>query len=259
MTNRRKALALLFVGLLLVSLPVVVPAVVDVHPEPEYPGVVSADVVDPTDPDDQRTVIRSNGEGIVLDVSDLRNERESRPIPVDAPNETTETLRNATVRNVTTNDETVAGDLRRIDTEYEFYTGGDERRWYRLTVTETENGTAVFGRAVDGEDVTRHVIDERTVPASSLTAAERRTLDRVIDGGDGSYDGYRPDADDPLLDDVPALVERDGTVYWVRTTVHIDDFGPSPAQLVLLLAGGVGVVLLLASVAVAVTDLRADR
>ncbi|MFC6976086.1 hypothetical protein ACFQL1_17550 [Halomicroarcula sp. GCM10025709] len=100
-------------------------------------------------------------------------------------------------------------------------------------------------------------MDGRTaIEYGSLSAAERRAVDRIVANSSGDdYGTYEPRLENPIVDrEPPFLVERNGTLYTIRqdggTTIGPGFFGfvlgmgVAAVGLVICVASGIGYVVL---------------
>jgi len=87
---------------------------------------------------------------------------------------------------------------------------------------------------------------ERVPRYEDLSAGERRTVDAVLNRSTTDDPGYRPQVNDPYVDELPTAIRKDGALYSIYTYGHVDDFGPGFGGFVVGLGVAlVGVVLVL--------------
>lgn len=165
-----------------------------------------------------------------------------------APNETRATLTAAmTNGSATTTDSDVKADLREIARNNTFVHDAYDHReqYYRLTVED--NGSVVRTRPVSTDRVANATIDRATFEYATLSPGEKETVDAILANSTEDDWGYRPRVDDPFVDELPTLVTKEGTLYSITVTAHVDDLGPGFTWFFygMLVAGG-GLVFVLA-------------
>jgi hypothetical protein len=246
-TMRPRKIALLLIVLGAVCLPA--PAYLGWAAETTAPPaqtsqIYHAEPVDPANESDRKQIVDRRGTTVALSIHQV-SERYSAG-EYRAPNETHQTLEAAMESgSATTEDADAQADLSAIARNYTFVHDayGDREQYYRLTVED--DGGVVRADPVSIDRVANVTVEEGAVQYGDLSTGEQETVDRIIDSADDS--GYRPRVDEPFVDRLPALVEKDGTVYSLHVSGHVDDFGPGFSGFVVgLLVAGVGVVLLLA-------------
>lgn len=259
MRLRRIALLLAVLGLLCLPAPLYLGwAAEATAPPPRTSQVFEAEPLDPANESDRETIVERHGTVVALSthrISESYSAGEYR-----APNETRRTLETAMGNgSATTADSGAQADLRRIAGDYAFVYDayGDREQYYRLGVTG--NGSEVRARNVSVDRVANATVEQSAVSYAALSPDERRTVDRIVDNSSDDY-GYRPRTDEAFVDRLPALVERDGTLYSVHSDSHVDDFGPGfGGFLVGLAVAAAGAVLLVAgAVTYAVAWRRSD-
>lgn len=241
----RPVLALLVVGLVLLPSPVYA-GVVDSTARDRVPDGYSAERVDPDDPDDRARLAAAFDHEVTVYPYHVAD---GPPNRYHAPNRTARVLRRAyhgdTVR---VTDEAVRADVTLIAAGATFVALDADHGPRRLVLDRSGDAFVVSTRAANASDVFLAVRDEAVVHYEALPPAERATVDRVLNASAGSADTdayYRPYRDEPHP--FPAVVERNGTHYFVRSTIVVDDnagdrfFGllGSGLGLCLLLVGGV--------------------
>lgn len=253
MRTRKLALALLVVGCLCLPAPLYLGWAADATaPPPKTSQIYVAQPVDPANESD-RDAIRSHAAGTVAlsvhQVSHRYSAGEYR-----APNATNRLFDAAMDDGAqTVRDPAVRADVARVARNYTFvydaYGGtgadGDGEQYYRLRVGE--NASRVDATPVSAERVVNATVERTAVRYGRLTPAERETVDAILNASSGDGFGHRPRADDAFVDELPALVWKDGTLYSLRVGGHADDFGPGFGGFFAgLLVAGAGVVLALA-------------
>ncbi|GAB3315700.1 hypothetical protein EI982_14480 [Haloplanus rallus] len=240
MDRRRVALLLLVVGMLCLPAPQYLGWAAEATSPPERTAqVYAAEPIDLANESDRtRFVDRYGHEVAVADYQlTTRYGDEYR-----APDATRRTLETAMANgSATAPDERVRADLRAIDDEYAFVRDSDAgtEGYYRLTVEG--DGSTVAADPVP-LSVVADATAERAPRYETLSAAERRTVDAVLNEGE-----YRPRVNDPYVDRLPTAIRKDGTLYSIHVVGHVDDFGPGFAGFVVGLGvAALGVVLLLA-------------
>ncbi|WP_435096471.1 hypothetical protein [Halarchaeum sp. P4] len=232
--------ALLLVAAVLAANPLYVGALTG--PE-RVPTGYEATAMNATNPTDRTLLVNAYGRDVVLDadaVGHAYTDYDYRA-PAATHDAIQRALRDGTA---TTTNASVAMDLRALDARYAYLEGAEGGPYYAMTVTGNESATTLRLDERNGTRVARAVLDNETVAWSSLSAAQRATVDEIL-ASDGYYRPYRGEA----VPETPLLVERNDTVYGVRATVSVDGspvFGTSVAlwgcaALALLLGSGLGV------------------
>jgi hypothetical protein len=242
--NRRKlAVVLVVVGLVLLPAPLYLGwAAEATAPPPRTSQVYAAEPMDLDDEGDRQQILDRYWSEVAFSahqVSDRYSAEEYR-----SPNATREALRTA-MRDgdAAVADDGARADLRDIAAEYAYLTDTytDIEGYYRLSVAE--NGSVVRAERVSEDRIVNETV-EQAPRHSELGTGEQRTVDRVLNNG---TEGYRPRVDDPYADRLPTLVWKDGTLYGIYVSGHVDDFGPGFGGFVAgLVATAVGLVLVLA-------------
>ena len=244
--SSRFAFVLLAVGLVLLPGPAYAFALDAVDTDRSSSGY-SAERIDLDDPDTRARLAERFHRRVTVYTSHVANGPSNR---YNAPTRTAEVLGRAyrTNGSIRVTDDAVRADLTLLDEESSFVALDAERGPRRLVVNRSGDAVVVSTRRASLAERFEAVRDDLLVPYESLSRAERATVDRALEttGDDGAY--YRPYEDDPHP--FPAVVEKDGEHYLVRSTVSIDDFGPD-GLFVGLVGSGVGLVCLLAGGAVA--------
>ncbi|AZH23871.1 hypothetical protein [Haloplanus aerogenes] len=214
-------------------------------PPPKTSQIYVAEPLDPTNESDRDAIVEQYRTTVALSVHQV-SERYSAG-EYRTPNATRAALTAAmeTGQSRATDAGTKA-DLRAIARNetfvYDAY--GDHERYYRLRVVE--NGSVVRAENVSRDRVAAAILDEHVYRYDRLSPGAQRTVDRILDNSSADGDGYRPRVNDPFVDRLPALVEKDERLYSLTVYGHVDDFGPGFTWFVRgLLVTGVGVLLLL--------------
>jgi hypothetical protein len=251
MRPRRIALLLAVVGLLCLPAPYYLGWAAEANaPPPRTSQVYAAEPLDLDSETDRALVVQRHATSVALSshqVSERYSAGEYR-----APNETRRTLERAMeTGSAGTADPAARADLRRIGQHHAFVYDAyaDSEPYYRLRVRE--NGSLVEATPVSAARVANATAERATVRYDRLSPAARETVDRLLDNA-STDDGYRPRVDAAFTDRLPALVRKDGTLYSLHVTAHVDDFGPGFSGFVVGLGvAGLGVVLLVAGGAIA--------
>lgn len=247
MQPRKLALLCVVVGALCLPAPLYLSVAAEaVAPPPKASQIYVAESLDPGNASDRERIVDRHGTAVAISihqVSDAYSHGEYR-----APNATHRVLETAMANgSATTDDAAVRADLRAIARNDSFvHDAYDDRdQYYRLEVTA--NGSEVTTSRVSTARVANATIERSAYRYGSLTAGERRTVDRILANSTGESWGYRPRVNDPFVDALPALVVMDGTLYSLHANGHVDDLGPGFTWFVYGLGvAGVGVLLLLA-------------
>jgi hypothetical protein len=241
----RPAIALLVVGLLLLPGPVYAAAVESVDTDRVSSGY-HAERIDLADPEVRAELVEQFSWRMTVFPSHVAD-GSSR---YNAPDRTAAVLRRAyrTNDSVRVTDEAVRADLVLLDAEADFVALDADNGPRRLVVDRSDDAAVVSITPVPTAVRFEMVRDEIVVRYESLPPAERDTVDRVLrtTGDEDAY--YRPYEDEPHP--FPAVVEKDGEHYLVRSVITVDDFG-TDGRFAGLVASGIGVVCLLAGGAVA--------
>lgn len=254
----RIALVLGVVGLLLLPAPLYLSAAgAALAPPPKTPQVYGAQPIDLATADGREAVLQSHAFETTLSIHQVSGA--SSAGEYRAPNRTRRTLRTAVREgNATVDDPAVRADLRTIAGDHLFLTEAYHEGDFYARVRLRENGSVVTARNVTDARVANVTAERRTVDSDDLSTAERRTVDRIVDNSTDDR-GYRPRADAPFVDRLPALVRVDGTLYSIHTVGHVDDLGPGFTGFVYgLYAAGFGAILLVVAGALAVAARRRD-
>ncbi|WP_435125078.1 hypothetical protein [Halobaculum sp. D14] len=253
MRLRRVAVALAVVGLLLVPAPLYLSAAgTALSPPPKTPSVYGAEPVDLGTADGRETVLRYHSHRVVLSVHQVS--RRYSAGEYRAPNRTRRTLRAAISDGNAADDPAVRADLRAVARNYTFLTGEYHGGETYVRFRVRENGSVVTAERVTAARVANVTARRRAVDYGSLSAAEQRTVDRIVDNSTDDW-GYRPRVDAAFADRLPALVSVDGTLYSLHAVAHVDDLGAGFTGFVYgVYAAGVGVVLLVAAGGLALVD-----
>lgn len=177
----------------------------------------------------------------------------------DARNESREVLLQAMeTGRATTTDEAVRSDLRSIQRNYSFVTE-EHDEVYRLTLERDGARTVVTATPANRSAVADAARDEVVVEYESLSPGERATVEKILNASrsEDAY-GYRPWSNESMPDP-PVVVEKGDTYYAVETVAHVDDFDLPDGLLLGLAASGLGVVLLVAALLVALVGAYRSR
>jgi hypothetical protein len=238
----RPAVALVAVGLLLLPGPVYA-GFVDSLPPDRGPDGYGAERVDLDNPDTRTRLAETFGREVTVLLSHVTD---SPPDRYRAPNRTGAVLERAYRGGgpVRITDDAVRRDVASIAANASFVRPDGDHDPRRLVLDRSGDALLVTTRETDASAVFRAVRDEVVVDYASLPPAERVTVDRVLNttGSERAY--YRPYENEPHPP-FPAIVEKGGEHYLVRSTVVVDDFGPD-GLFAGLLATGLGLVSLLA-------------
>ena len=248
MDPRTLALLLLVVGAVCLPAPIYLGwAAATTAPPPQTSQIYVAEPLDPTNRSDRATIVGRYGSTVSLSVhqvSDRYSAGEYR-----APNETRRTL-TAAIRTGTarTDDPDARADLRGIARNTTFvYDAYDDRQpeaYYRLQVRE--DGAVVHAEQVSRDRVANVTVERGAYRYATLSPGARRTVDRIVANSSSDTPGHRPLVSDPFVDRLPALVEREDTLYGLYASGHVDDFGPGFSGFLYGLVGtGLGVASLL--------------
>ncbi|EMA07438.1 hypothetical protein [Haloferax denitrificans] len=250
MRLRKLAFLLAVVGLVCLPAPVYLPALADAtSPPPKVSNSYRAEPVSLANHSDVETIVRRHGRSVSISVHQVSHRYSADEYR--APNETRETLETA-MRNGTART-TAAGaqaDLRAIarNNTYVHDAYAEREQYYRFSVRE--NGSVVTARNATLGRVANTTVERSAYSYANLSPAARETVDGVLrNSSDGDF-GYRPRVNDAFVDRLPALVEKEGTLYSITAYAHVDDFGFGAALVVGLGVAGVGAVLLLVGGAV---------
>lgn len=245
MNRRRVALLLVAVGALCLPAPQYLGwAAAATSPPERTAQVFGTEPVDLDDADDRRRFVDRHAHEVTL--ADARLAARSDDGTYRSIDATRRALESAMANgSATVSDDGARADLRAIDDEYAFVrdTAAGTEGYYRVTVTE--NGSTVRAEAVSLAAVADATAD-RAPRYAELSAAERRTVDAVLDNATADDGGYRPRVNDPYADRLPTAIRKGDTLYSIYTTGHVDDFGPGFGGFVVGLGvAALGVVLVL--------------
>ncbi|ELZ88644.1 hypothetical protein [Haloferax sulfurifontis] len=249
MRLRKLALLLAVVGLVCLPAPVYLPALADAtSPPPQTSQSYRAEPVTLANHSDIEHIVRRHGRSVSISVHQVSQRYSAGEYRV--PNETREALE-AAMRNGTART-TAAGaraDLRAIarNNTYVHDAYGERDQYYRFSVRE--NGSVVTARNATLQRVANTTVERGAYSYANLSPEARETVDRILRNSSDDL-GYRPRVNDAFVDRLPALVEKEGTLYSITAYTHVDDFGFGAALVVGLGVAGVGAVLLLVGGAV---------
>jgi hypothetical protein len=255
MDPRRVALLLAVVGLLCLPAPMYLGwAAEATSPPAQSSQIYLAEPVDLDNASDRKRLVDAHGHEVALPDYRLTARYGS---DYRAPNATLDALVTAMREgSATVDDPDARADLREIDREYAFVRDTNENTepdgYYRLTVEE--NGSLVRAENVSLRPVA-DAVAEQAPRYGSLTAGEQRTIDRILDNSTGDDLGYRPSVNEPYVDQLPTVIQKEGTLYSISVYGHVDDFGSGFAGFVVGLGvAALGIVLLLAAAGIYAYD-----
>lgn len=250
----RPVLALVVAGFLLLPGPVYA-GVVDSTTPDRVPDGYSAERVDLDDSDTRAELAEAFGDEVTVY---LYHVDDSPPDRYRAPNRTADVLRRAYYENgsVRVTDEDVRADVTTLARNASFLRPDFDHEPRRLVLDRSQDALVVSTHSSSLSAVFEAVRDEAVVHYGSLSPAEQRTVDRVLNTTGEADDYYRPYTDEPHPE-FPAIVEKRGRYFLVRSTVVVDDFGPD-GSFVGVLATGLGVVSLLFGGALAFVESRGE-
>jgi hypothetical protein len=154
--------------------------------------------------------------------------------------------------------EGVRADLRSIQRNYSFVTE-EYDELHRLTLERDGERTVVTATPANRSAVADAAREEVVVEYESLSPEERATFETVLNASRSEdADGYRPWSNETMVHP-PVVVEKGDTHYAVETVAHVDDFDFPDGLLLGLLASGLGVVLLVAALLVALVGAYRSR
>jgi len=244
MDRRRVALLLVVVGLCCLPAPQYLGwAAEATSPPAQTAGIYAAERIDLGDEADRKRFVDRYGDDVAL--ADYRLTARYGD-DYRAPNATRRAIVSAMANgSARVEREDARADLREIASEYEFVRDSEAgtEGYYRLAV-ENDGGlvraTPVTLAAV------ANATAERVPRYEDLSAGERRTVDAVLNRSTTDDPGYRPQVNDPFVDELPTAIRKDGALYSIYTYGHVDDFGPGFGGFVVGLGVAlVGVVLVL--------------
>lgn len=246
MPSKKIALLLIVLGGICLPAPLYLAwAAQTTAPPPQTSQIYSAEPLDPVNESDQKRIVDRHGTAVALSIHQI-SERYSAS-EYQAPNETNRTLETAMeTGSATTSDTGVQADLQTINQNYTFIYDAyrDRDQYYRFRVGE--DGSTVQAQPAAIAQVANVTVEREVVHYSDLSPGEQQTVDRILRNSSEDSSGYRPYVDDPFVDRLPALVAKDGTLYSLYVTGHVDDFGPGFSGFVTGLAvAGIGGILLL--------------
>lgn len=246
MDRRKAALALLVVGLLLLPAPFYLGwAAQATAPPPRTSQVYAAERIDLTNESDRQTVVGRHWTEVAFSVHQL-----SEPYSAGeyrSPNVSRAALRTAMQNgSATVDDPGAKADLREVAAANSYVTDAYSNReqYYRLRVEQ--NGSVVRTEPVSNARIA-NMTTAQAPRHENLSSGEQRTVDQLLTNASADW-GHRPRVDEPFVDRLPTLVWKDGTLYSIYVTGHVDDVGPGFTGFVYgMVAAAVGLVLVLAS------------
>lgn len=245
MRPRKLALLLIVLGVVCLPAPLYLGWAADATAPPQQSSqIYNAEPLDPSNESDRERIIDRHRTTVAFSMHRV-SERYSAG-QYRAPNETRRTLETAMDSgSATTDDPEAQADLRAIARNHTFVHDayGDREQYYRVRVEE--NGTHVSAEAVSTDRLATAIAERGAVQYDALSSGERETVDRILETA--ADDGYRPRVDEPFVDRLPTLVEKDGTLYSLYVYGHVDDFGPGFSGFVAgLLVAVIGVIFMVA-------------
>ena len=176
-----------------------------------------------------------------------------------ARNETRDVLLRAMeTGRATTTDEAVRADLQSLQRNYSFVTE-EYDAVYRLSLARDGERTVVTATPANRSAVADAAREAVVVEYESLSPGEQATFEKVLNASqsEDAY-GYRPWSNESMPHP-PVVVEKGDTHYAVRTVAHVDDFDFPDGLLLGVVASGLGVVLLVAALVVALVGAYRSR
>jgi hypothetical protein len=246
MDRRRVALLLVVAGVVCLPAPQYLGwAATATAPPAQTAQIYAAEPIDLGNVSDQKRVVDRYGADVTL--ADYQLTTRYDDDTYRSPNATRRALESAMANGSTTvSDESARADLRAIDAEYEFVrdSEADTTGYYRLTVEA--NGSTVRAEPVSLRAVA-NATAEQAPHYENLSPGEQRTVDNVLANSTSDAPGYRPQVNDPYVDQLPTAIWKGETLYSIYTYGHVDDFGPGFAGFVVGLGvAALGVVFVLA-------------
>lgn len=251
----RTAVVLCAVGLLCLLGPQILWSVTDPTGTPDRDSrSYSAERIDATHATDRALVVAEHGSAVSLSLESLWGPGSGRQYL--APNATHRALLRAIDRgSAAVDDPDVRADLRTITRDYPFVTRENATGPFHYRVRLGDGNETVTATAASNASVANATIEAAAVPLGRISAAERRTVKRIVENATADG-GYEPAQGEPLPD-LPMLVERDGAVYHVSEVDNGDHVGPafpSGRYAVSMFVSMCGVVLILTGVGVSLAD-----
>lgn len=247
MRLRKLALLLVVAGLLCLPAPLYLSwAAEATAPPPRTSQVYAAEPIDPANETDRKRIVDRHAGAVALSIHQVSKQYSAGEYR--SPNVTRRTLETAMeTGSATTTDPGARADLRVIARNYTFIYDAyaDDREYYRFHVRE--DGSVVEAQNISRTAVANTTVERATIHYESLSPAGQRTFDRILANSTEGEWGYRPRIDQPLTEELPALVRQNGTRYSVHVIGHVDDFGPGFGAFILGLGGTVVGILLVAS------------
>jgi hypothetical protein len=122
---------------------------------------------------------------------------------------------------VTVSDGQIREDLQDIETKFQFVRvdSDDRRQYYRITIEQ--DGTIVHTDPASYREVAT-AITEQAPHYENLTAAEKETVDEILNASDGDSGSYAPRVDDAFVEKLPTNIWKNDTLYRIKVAVYID-------------------------------------
>lgn len=246
MRLRRIALLLVVIGIVLLPAPLYLSWTAQANaPPPQTSQVYFAEPLDPGNATDRETLVYRHKTSVALSVHQVSEQYSAGQY--QSPTETAQTLEAAMESgSASTDDDGAQADLRAIARNYSviYDAYGETGTYYRLAVVE--DGAEVRATEITKAQLVARILDQGVYEYDSLSPGAQETVDRIIEKTADDGFGYRPTVDDPFVDRLPALVEKDGTRYSLYVGAHVDDLGPGFGAAILGLIGtGIGSILII--------------
>lgn len=226
MVNRRRvALLLIVVGMLCLPAPqYLIWAAEATTPPPQTSQVYVAESINLSNESDRNQFVDRHSTDITLVDTILKpryHEDEYR-----SPGTTRDVLRSAMKNgSATVSDDNVRADLQKITDKNEFIQNSAASTvYYRLTVAK--NGSTIRAESVSLDSVAT-TISDRSPHYENLSTGEQRTVDAVLDNSTGDASGYRPQVNDPFVNQFQTAIWKGDTLYSIYIDSYVDGFGPS--------------------------------
>lgn len=257
---RRLALLLLIIGVVLLPAPIYLSWTAQANaPPPQTSQVYDAEPLDPGNATDRGTLLSRHKTSVALSVHQVSEQYSAGQY--QSPTETAQTLEAALANgSASTDDAGAQADLRAVARNYSvIYDAYDETEtYYRLAVLE--DGAKVRATEISRGQLVARIVDQVPYEYDSLSPGAQETVDRIIQESSADGFGYRPTVDDPFVDRLPALVQKDGTLYSLYVGAHVDDLGPGFGAVILGSVGtGTGSILIIAGVILYLYAWRRDQ
>lgn len=243
MDRRRVALLLVVAGVICLPAPQYLGwAASATAPPAQTSQIYAAETIDMGNESDRKRLVDRHGDAVTL--ADYQLTTRYGDETYRSPNATRRAVESAMANGSTTvTDDRVRADLRAIDDDYEFVRDSEAGAtgYYRLTVEA--NGSTVRAESVSLSAVANATADQAP-RYENLSPGQQRTVDNVLANSTSDDPGYRPQVNDPYVDQLPTAIRKGETLYSIHTYGHLDDFGPGFAGFVIGLGvAALGVVL----------------